>query len=159
MVNQKIKKLKINNYKNKIESLLINITNTGVLHLTECSYEDREFIKYFYNNKYILKVDFPIYDYKNNKYFDSIKNIKEEAFEMLKENLIIFNDFKIIEFTYCLHEEYFKVTCNSTDIDKILSCLPEIQLPFVIYNKEKSMILSLDRLEYEIEYLKFDLRS
>jgi len=158
MINPRIRELKINNYIKKIKELLVNFSEIDVTHSSNISISNKEFITTFYYHSNVFVTEFPIFDQVKNKYFESTEKIEREAFEMLRQNLSIFERFQKVKFTYDLNEETFIIGCLSSEINKILLFLPEITSPFTIYNEEETAILAVDRLEYHIEFssLVFD---
>lgn len=138
MINPRIKGLKINNYIKKIKELLVNFSEINIMHADDISVTNKMFIQNFQTDN-IFVTEFPIFDHKNNRYLESMEKVKEKAFEALKQNLNIFEEFRKIRFTYNFNGEVFIVECFYNEINEILSILPRLPFPITVYNKEKTI--------------------
>jgi len=100
----------------------------------------------FYNDNSTIRIEFPIYNSENHKYFDSIDTIKKEALNIFEESLDIFNYSDKVYFFYSFNDETFIIRCDFIKIKEKFSLFSEINLPIILYNEQKTAILTLYKL-------------
>jgi len=154
-MNIKLKELKIKNYKEKIKKNLKEFGEIDILHSDDMNEDERKFITTFYNDNSIFRFEFPIYNSGSQKYFDSLDTIKREALNTFERNLDIFNISDRVKFFYSFNDEIFIIKCDFIKIKEQFAIFSEIDLPLLLYNEQKTAILTLYKLEYVLEISKW----
>lgn len=153
----RIKKLKIENYKKKLFERYKSIGVNSVFHIQEKT-NDIWFCKSAHNKVEGCYFRFGIFDFDKNSYIDE-QEITDKTNDLILSNLFHFNDCDNLTFVAEYGEEQFLVCC---DVSKFIERYPFIEgvsnQP-MLFSNDHSVLLSLMRLEYEIELYIFVQRE
>lgn len=156
-MNSKIRNLKINNYKKKLKQLYENLSVSEIYGPGENN-ELNLLAKKAHNESNGTLYHIPTYDGDENIGND-ISSSYAGALKLFIEKLSIFNNCREVIFLAEYNNEYFRIKCNAK---LFLNNFPRIKYvsryPFVI-DDEYSAIVSIMKLEYEIEVCVLNLKS
>lgn len=154
-MNPKIRNLKINNYKKKLKELYENLEVSEIYGPGENN-ELNLLAKKAHNESNGMLYHFPTYD-KDKNVENEISAIYAGALKLFNEKLSIFNNCREVIFLAEYNNEYFRIKCNAK---LFLNTFPSIECisryPFVI-DDNYSIIVSIMKLEYEIEICVLNL--
>jgi hypothetical protein len=154
-MNSKIKELKKRSYKKRVEKLLCDFVECEIISSDDIPIEDMEFVKNFYMQYQVTRVEFSIYNSETQMYIDNIEEVKKKALDVFLQNLYIFNSSEKVCFNFSYEDEHYIIKSNIRDVILNFNILEHKGLPVVLYNEQKSAILTLYKLEYVIEFIKW----
>ncbi|MCE0559025.1 hypothetical protein [Motilimonas sp. E26] len=146
---RKIKELKINNYKKKLLDKYFFLNVVKISYGDEDSF-DLEFCKSAHNSNGGVVTRFNFYDGRGGKVADE-NFVFSQARKMMKEKLILFKGYKNIVFTVIYGGESFRVKCCVNEFIRKFDEIEGLREYPIIFEENHNVILSLIRLEYEIE--------
>jgi len=145
----KIQRLKIGNYKRKIKEKYSYLGEVDVFYGNENT-EDLCFCKKAHNTVYGSYTRFSIYSNDTGFYLseNEITKIKNRLFF---DNIQIFRGKKNIQFTIEYDNEHFRLSCDASKFIANIKTIDGIRENPKVFSSDHSVILSILRLEYEIE--------
>lgn len=153
----RIKKLKIENYKKKLLERHKSIGVNSVSHIQEKT-NDVEFCKSAHNKVEGCYFRFSIFDFDKNSYIDE-PAITNKTNDLISINLFHFNDCDNLTFVAEYGEEQFLVCCDASKFIERYPFIEGISNQPMLFSNDHSVLLSLMRLEYEIELYVFVQRE
>ncbi len=145
----KIQRLKIKNYKKKLKD------KYDFLNVIEISYgnenpEDIAFCKMAHNSKEGFYIRFNIFN-KEEGSFISDDAILSKSKEIITQYINIFKDSEGLIFTVIYNNEEFRIKCSCSDFFNNFERIEHLRTNPIIFSDDYKSLLSLMRLEYEVE--------
>ncbi|MCU0328265.1 MAG: hypothetical protein MUE53_04675 [Chitinophagales bacterium] len=150
-MNTKIQKLKIANYKKKIECKYSFLNISNIFHGLEDT-DNSNFSKKVINSNDTKIKEFSIYDALDNVYIDETNEYKN-AFEYFKEELKIFHSNESIIFNILYNKEQFRIQCSYSKFELYLNEIDDIEETIIVCNDCQTKLVALLRMEYAFEVL------
>ncbi|WP_045613134.1 hypothetical protein [Vibrio vulnificus] len=145
----KIQRLKIENYKRKIKEKYSYLGEIDVYYGDE-NPEDLYFCKKAHNTDYGSYTRVSIYSNDTGVYLsdNEITQIKNRLFF---DNIQIFRGKGNIQFTISYNNENFRLSCDASNFIANINIIDGIGENPKVFSSDHSVMLSILRLEYEIE--------
>ena len=145
----KIQRLKIENYKRKIKEKYSYLGEIDVYYGDE-NPEDLYFCKKAHNTDYGSYTRVGIYSNDTGVYLsdNKITQIKNRLFF---DNIQIFRGKGNIQFTISYNNENFRLSCDASNFIANINIIDGIRENPKVFSSDHSVMLSILRLEYEIE--------
>ncbi|CCN50829.1 hypothetical protein MADA3029_p0062 [Vibrio nigripulchritudo MADA3029] len=153
----KIQKLKVKNYKKKLLEKYYFL-DIDYIYYGEENSNDLEFCKTAHNSdngRYVRESIFIRYE----GIFLCESEISDISKGFIRENIDLFNSSKRLTFTVDYHGENFMVSCDSSKFIDNYNNIMHLRKNPIIFSNDHRKLISVMRLEYEVELYILDRKS